>query len=128
MTHVSTDSNKTPILNNVTYDFLNNVVQLGLPGVGAFYSALALLWGFPNAEEVVGTCVALALFLGIILKISNASYNKTIADKAGVIDAYVTADGTDLALTKLNLTPEEISGKNLITLKVNTINTPTDSQ
>jgi len=123
-----TNSTKTPLLSNQVYDILNNVVQLGLPGVGAFYASLAILWGFPNGDKVVGTCAALAILLGILIKISNVSYNKTLVDKDGVLDVFPTVDGSELGKLSINLSADEIAGKNLVTFKVNTVNPPTDSQ
>lgn len=63
-------------LSNKTYDFLKWVAQLLLPAVGTLYFALASIWGFPYGEQVVGTITAVDTFLGVILGISTASYNK----------------------------------------------------
>jgi hypothetical protein len=37
---------------------------------------LAGIWGFPYAEEIVGTITAIDTFLGVLLGISSAQYNK----------------------------------------------------
>ena len=58
------------------YDFLKKVAQIYLPAVGALYFALAKYWGFPYAEEIVGTITAVDAFLGVILGISTYKYNK----------------------------------------------------
>lgn len=63
-------------ISNKTYDFLKWVAQLLLPAVGTLYFALASIWGFPYGEQVVGTITAVDTFLGVILGISTASYNK----------------------------------------------------
>lgn len=63
-------------LSNKTYDFLKWVAQLLLPAVGTLYFALASIWGLPYGEQVVGTITAVDTFLGVILGISTASYNK----------------------------------------------------
>ena len=63
-------------MNNKTYDILKWVAQLLLPALGALYFALASLWGFPYGEQIVGTITALDAFLGAILGISTAQYNK----------------------------------------------------
>ncbi|MBQ2396430.1 MAG: phage holin [Bacteroidales bacterium] len=47
-----------------------------LPAIGTLYFALAGIWGFPYGEEVVGTIAAVDTFLGVILGISTAQYNK----------------------------------------------------
>ena len=47
-----------------------------LPAVGTLYFALAGIWGFPYAEEIVGTLTAVDTFLGVLLGISSAQYHK----------------------------------------------------
>ena len=49
-----------------------------LPALGTLYFALAGIWGFPYAEQVVGTITAVDTFLGVILGISTAQYNKKL--------------------------------------------------
>lgn len=63
-------------MSNKTYDILKWVAQLLLPALGALYFALAGLWGFPYGEQIVGTITAVDAFLGAILGISTAQYNK----------------------------------------------------
>ena len=64
------------MLSNKTYDILKWVAQLLLPALGTLYFALAGIWGFPYGEQVVGTITAIDTFLGVILGISTAQYNK----------------------------------------------------
>jgi hypothetical protein len=59
-----------------TYDILVWIAQIVLPAIGALYTGLAGIWGFPYGEEIVGTIVVVDTFLGTILKISNAQYKK----------------------------------------------------
>lgn len=63
-------------MNNKTYDVLKTIAQIILPAAGTLYSALAGIWGLPYTEEIVGTIIAVDTFLGIILGISTANYNK----------------------------------------------------
>lgn len=63
-------------LNNKTYDILKWIALYLLPAIGTLYFALAGIWSFPYGEEVVGTITALDTFLGVILGISTANYNK----------------------------------------------------
>ena len=67
-------------MSNKTYDILKYVCQIVLPAIGTLYFALAQIWGFPYAEQIVGTITALDTFLGAILMISSASYNKSKND------------------------------------------------
>lgn len=59
------------------YNVLKWVAQIFLPAVGTLYFALAATWGLPYAEQVVGTITAADTFLGVLLGISSAKYNKT---------------------------------------------------
>ena len=63
-------------MSNKVYDVLKWIAQFLLPALGTLYFALAGIWNFPYGEEVVGTITALDTFLGVILGISTAAYNK----------------------------------------------------
>lgn len=62
-------------MSNKTYDVLKYIALIVLPAIGALYFALAKIWGFPYATEIVGTISAIDTFLGAILKISTDKYN-----------------------------------------------------
>lgn len=59
-----------------TYDILVWFAQIVLPAIGTLYSALAVIWGFPYGEEIVGTIIAVDTFLGTVLRVSKTSYDK----------------------------------------------------
>lgn len=63
-------------LSNKAYDVLKWIAQLLLPALGTLYFALAGIWGFPYGEQIIGTITAVDVFLGVILGISSANYNK----------------------------------------------------
>ena len=63
-------------LSNKTYDTLKYIAQYVLPALGTLYFALATIWQLPYGEQVVGTITAIDAFLGAILGISTANYNK----------------------------------------------------
>lgn len=63
-------------MNNKVYDVLKYIAQIVLPALGTLYFALAGIWNFPYAEQVVGTISAVDTFLGVILKISSNNYKK----------------------------------------------------
>lgn len=63
-------------MNEKVYKILKQVAQIYLPALGTLYFALAGIWNLPYAEQVVGTITAVDTFLGVILGISSASYNK----------------------------------------------------
>ena len=63
-------------MSNKMYDILKWITTVVLPAIGTLYFALAGIWGFPHAEQVVGTITAVVTFLGIVLGISSAQYKK----------------------------------------------------
>ena len=63
-------------MSNKTYDILKWVAQYLLPALATLYFAVAQIWGLPYGEEVVGTITAVDTFLGVLLGISTANYNK----------------------------------------------------
>lgn len=67
------------MLKNKTYDILKYICQIVLPAISTLYFALAGIWNFPYAEEIVGTIAAITTFIGILLGISTAKYNKGTA-------------------------------------------------
>lgn len=64
-------------LSNKTYNVLKWIALCVLPALGALYFALAGIWGLPYGEQIVGTITAVDAFLGVVLGISTAKYNKT---------------------------------------------------
>lgn len=63
-------------MSNKTYDVLKYIAQIVLPAIGTLYAALSGIWGFPYGEQVVGSILAVDTFLGAILGISSAKYQK----------------------------------------------------
>ena len=64
------------MLSNKAYDILKWIAMYLLPALGTLYFALAGIWSFPYGEEVVGTTTAGDTFLGVLLGMSTAQYNK----------------------------------------------------
>ena len=67
-------------MSNKMYDVLKWIAMVFLPAIATLYLALAGIWGFPYGEEIVGTITAVDTFLGVLLGISSAQYNKKKAD------------------------------------------------
>lgn len=63
-------------MSNKVYDILKWVAMILLPAIGTLYFALAGIWNLPYAEQVVGTITAIDTFMGALLGIASASYNK----------------------------------------------------
>lgn len=66
--------------NNPHYDILKWFCGVALPALGAFYFALASIWGFPYAEQIVGTIAALTAFGDALLGISSIQYHNRLKD------------------------------------------------
>lgn len=65
-------------MNDKVYDALKWIALVCLPAIGTLYFALAGIWGFPYAEEVVGTITAIDTFLGVLLGIASTAYHKSL--------------------------------------------------
>lgn len=89
------------VLNSKVYDILKWLVQIVLPAIGACYAALAALWGFPYAEQVVGSISAICVLLGACLRISNSNY-----DGDGVLTVNSDLDDDDENKYNLTLTKD----------------------
>ncbi len=79
-------------LSNNAYDVLKFLAQIVLPAVGTLYFALARIWGFPYAEEIVGTITAVDAFLGALLGISTAQYNKAVEEAENLNGEKISVD------------------------------------
>lgn len=104
-------------MNNKTYDILKWIAQYLLPATGTLYFALSSIWGLPFGEQVVGTIAALTAFLGVILGISTADYNKK--DRSdGTLE--IDTENWDVDKYKLSLTTglDDIQYKKEIVLRV----------
>ena len=64
-------------MNDKVYTVLKWVTMIALPAIGTLYFTLSSIWGFPYAEQVIGTITAISTFLGVILGISTSQYNKS---------------------------------------------------
>lgn len=58
------------------YDLLKWLSLVFFNAVGVLYKTLASIWGLPYGEEVLTTCAAVALFIGALIGVSTAQYNK----------------------------------------------------
>lgn len=108
-----------PLLKNGSYDTLKNVVEFVLPGLGTLYFTLAQIWHLPFPTEVVGSIAALALFGGILIKISTKSYDKSDEKFDGELVLGTDVDGVKyIEKISANIPFEEIQGRNDIVLKL----------
>lgn len=113
-------ANSNVRLSNRTYDYLKKIVTLVLPATGTLYFTVAAIWGLPRAEEVVGTIAAIATFLGIVLGLSSASYERSGDKYDGdliVEENLAGVKSLSLALTKIE-DPLDVVDQDQLTFKV----------
>ena len=65
-------------MSNKVYDVLKYITMIVLPALGTLYFALAGIWGFPYGEQIVGTITAIDTFMGALVVILKANYDKRI--------------------------------------------------
>lgn len=68
-------------LPNEIYDILKWLVVIVLPAFGALWAGLSQIWNLPYPSEIPATVTVVCTFLGAILCISTAQYNKEQNDK-----------------------------------------------
>lgn len=72
-------------MSNKVFDILRTLCEIVIPALGTLYFALAKIWHLPYGTEIVGTCAALATFIGAIVGVNRASFNAV--EKS--VDAYI---------------------------------------
>lgn len=65
------------MFSNKVYNVLKWVALVALDAIGVFYKTIAAIWSLPIGDEVLATCAAFSIFLGALIGISSANYNKT---------------------------------------------------
>lgn len=114
-----------PLLSNRMYDILKQAASFGFPACIALYWALAQVWHFPNAEQVMGTLAAINVFIGGLIGRSSASYKSSGAKYAGVINIS-DGDSKITASMDLNGPAEELLQQSEATFKITPIPISTD--
>ncbi len=131
---------KQPFINDATYDLLRSNVEIVLPAIGVAYAGLALFWGWPLTEQVVGTLGIIGVLIGTIIKV-NQKRAQTIqkaeaiaeathaaaleADKyAGDIILGTGDEALGVATLALEKDVAEFADRSEITLRVKTIVVP----
>jgi|SRR5690606_21096199 len=107
-----------PIFKNSTYDVVKWVATVFLPAFGTLYFAIAQIWGLPAAEEVVGTTVALDLFLGTLLGISKKQYDNSDLRFDGYLHVNTEDPEKDVFSLEVDRPLLDLADKKEITLRV----------
>ncbi len=70
-------------MSNKVYDWMKWIAQVLLPALGTLYAALGAALGWGNVDMVVSVIMAVDAFLGALLGLSTAQYNKEMSQKEG---------------------------------------------
>jgi len=68
------------------YRVIKYLCTIALPALAVFYNLLAPAWGWPYQSEIVTTINALALFLGTLIGVSQATATPVAQEAEGVDD------------------------------------------
>lgn len=86
------------------------------------YFALAQIWGWPHAEQVMGSIAAVNVFVGVVLAVASKIWNNSDAKYDGVIDVHDPEDGgpkkADLILKNYE-DPADVVRQKEVLFKVN---------
>jgi len=63
-------------LRDGAYDVLKWLALIAIPAAAVLYNVLAGVWGWGHTEDVSVTCNAVCAFIGALIGISTASYDK----------------------------------------------------
>jgi hypothetical protein len=110
--------NNTPLLSNRTYDFLVQLVQLGLPAAATLYFTLASIFVLPGADQVVAASAAFATFFGVLLRLSARSYTSSGAKYQGNVNVVTDDVGGKVFSLELDGDPMDIEFMDEVNFKV----------
>ena len=105
-------------MNKKIYDILKWITLYFLPAFGTLWFTISQLWGLSYAEEILGTCTALTIFLSVLLKISKTSYIKSGAGLDGQMIIDTTDENKDVYRLEVNNDFDTLSTKDTIVFKV----------
>lgn len=105
-------------LSNLWYDRIKFLTQILLPGIGALYVGLALLWGFPEPEKVSGSIVVITTFLGLFLGASSKQYQNSDARFDGAILISPHPEDENASNLNVRLDPAALANKDEVTVRV----------
>jgi imidazoleglycerol phosphate synthase glutamine amidotransferase subunit HisH len=104
------------VITGKLYDWLKYIAQIVLPGLGTLYFTLAGVWNLSSGDQVVGTIMAVDLFLGVLLGISQVNYNKQVG--TGEMHVEEAGDGLKKFSLELAGSPEELPGMKEVRFKI----------
>lgn len=66
------------LFSNKVYDILKWVAIILMPSLATLVKVICAIWNLPYGTEIATTITAVATFLGALLMISNANYQKAL--------------------------------------------------
>jgi len=108
-------------LSDQLYDTLRHAVQYWLPALGTMYFGIAVIWGLPYGEQVLGTITAVSIFFGVVMGLSKKAYVASGGDGTKYDGALVVNTNDpmkDSYVLEVDTPLEELQGKSSITLKI----------
>jgi hypothetical protein len=116
--NTETTTESKPWISNRVYDALKNITQLWLPAFGTLYLTLATQWDLQKPEAVAASCLALATFFGIVLRVSNNSYvSKGLGQVGAIVVTQPTPDSLSYSL-ELDGDPADLKDMDQVTFRV----------
>lgn len=106
------------MLSDKAYNIGKRLVQIILPACASLYYGLALIWGLPAAEEVLGTIAVITTFLGVSLGISTRQYEASDAAYDGRMIVVEPEDGPKVFSLELDGDPADIVNRDSIRFKI----------
>lgn len=106
------------LLPDKVYKVAKWAVQIVLPALATLYFTLSGYWGWPRAEEVVGSVAAISLALGVVLQLSSSTYNRSGAAYDGVLIVDPDDPDPDSSYLRIAMPPSELSGRRDVRLQV----------
>lgn len=64
-------------LSDKMYNILKWIATIALPALSTLCFTIGGIWGWSFTEQIIGSIAAVDMFLGVILGISTAQYNKS---------------------------------------------------
>lgn len=64
-------------MSNKVYNILKYISVIVIPAIVLFINTLGQIWGWKHTPEISATVSALGVFIGALIQISSAKYNKS---------------------------------------------------
>lgn len=81
--------------NNKIYNVLKYLSLIVFDALGLAYEQLAEVWNLPYGTEIMRTCVIISTFIGALIGLSNARFNKLEIDTDTSLDDELLVERDD---------------------------------